>query len=61
MTHAGWTTRLRALVRDQIGATSIEYAVVAAGVGGAVAATVYSLGSQISANFYGNLLKVLGG
>ena len=61
MRHAGWTTRLRALVRDQNGATAIEYAIVAAGVGAVVAATVYALGNQISANFYDQLLKVLGG
>ena len=37
---------LRARVmRDEAGATAIEYALIASGVGAAVAATVYSLGS----------------
>jgi pilus assembly protein Flp/PilA len=46
------------LIRDERGATAIEYALIAAGIGAAVAATVYSLGSttkdlyaQISAMF----------
>ena len=61
MTDATWTTRLRALVRNRDGATSIEYAVVAAGVGAAVAATVYALGTAISTNFYDNLTGLFGG
>lgn len=32
---------------DESGATAIEYALVASGVGVAVAATVYSLGSKV--------------
>ena len=32
-------------IRDEQGATAIEYAMIAAGVGAAVAATVYSLGT----------------
>jgi Flp pilus assembly pilin Flp len=33
------------VIRDEAGATAIEYALIASGVGAAVAATVYSLGS----------------
>ena len=45
-------------IRDERGATAIDYALIAAGIGAAVATTVYSLGSttkglyaQISALF----------
>jgi Flp pilus assembly pilin Flp len=39
-------TLLRArLAADEQGATAIEYALIASGVGAAVAATVYNLGS----------------
>jgi len=36
---------------DESGATAIEYAMIASGVGAAVAATVYSLGSQVKTLF----------
>jgi pilus assembly protein Flp/PilA len=39
------------LVRDEQGATAIEYALIASGVGVAIAATVMSLGSATSALF----------
>ena len=61
MTDAGWTTRLRALVRNQDGTTAIKYAVVAAGVSEAVAAAIYALGTRISTNFDDNLLSLIGG
>ena len=38
-------------VSDESGATAIEYAMIASGVGAAVAATVYSLGSQVKTLF----------
>lgn len=39
------------LVREDSGATSIEYAVIAAGVGAAVAAVVLSLGNPIAPKY----------
>lgn len=39
---------------DQDGATAIEYALVASGIGAAVAATVWSLGSTTN-SFYASL------
>lgn len=39
------------LVHDEQGATAIEYALIASGVGVAIAATVMSLGSATSALF----------
>ena len=35
------------MLRDERGATAIEYAMIAAGVGCAIAATVFSLGSSV--------------
>jgi pilus assembly protein Flp/PilA len=37
----------RRLAGNEQGATAIEYALIAAGIGAAVAATVYSLGTAI--------------
>ena len=42
----------RLIVADERGATAIEYAMVAAGVGAAVATTVWGVGSAIKTNFY---------
>jgi Flp pilus assembly pilin Flp len=47
------------LVSDERGATAIEYAMVAAGIGGAVAATVFSFGSQLKTNFYDKIAALL--
>jgi Flp pilus assembly pilin Flp len=47
-----WIGRFRA---DRDGATAIEYAMIAAGVGGFIAATVFSLGSSLKTTFYDKL------
>ena len=39
----------RRLATDQDGATAIEYALIASGIGAAVAATVWSLGTTTTA------------
>jgi pilus assembly protein Flp/PilA len=39
-------------LRDERGATAIEYAMIAVGIGCAVAATVYGTGQSLKANFY---------
>jgi pilus assembly protein Flp/PilA len=44
----------RRLAGNEDGATAIEYALIAAGIGAAVAATVWSLGSTTH-NFYASL------
>jgi pilus assembly protein Flp/PilA len=44
---------------DQNGAAAIEYALIAAGVGAAVAATVWSLGSTLKTAFYDKLASIL--
>ena len=45
---------------DENGATAIEYALVASGVGAAIAATIYQLGSGV-AGFYQTLAGLLPG
>jgi pilus assembly protein Flp/PilA len=40
------------LLADERGATAIEYALIAAGVGAAIAATVFSLGSSVKQQLY---------
>jgi pilus assembly protein Flp/PilA len=40
---------------DESGATAIEYAMIAAGVGGFIAATVWNMGSHLKTTFYDKL------
>ena len=47
----------RRMTRNEDGATAIEYALVASGIGAAVAATVWSLGTTTAA-FYQNLANL---
>lgn len=42
-------------IADEAGATAIEYAMIAAGIGAAVSATVFGVGSGLKANFYDKL------
>jgi pilus assembly protein Flp/PilA len=44
---------------DERGATAIEYAMVASGVGAAIAATVMSLGSSVKGSLYEPLAALL--
>jgi len=37
---------------DESGATAIEYALIAAGVGATIAATVYNMGSQLKTTLW---------
>ncbi len=39
-------------IADEQGATAIEYAMIASGVGAAVATTVFSVGSELQTAFY---------
>jgi pilus assembly protein Flp/PilA len=45
-------------VRDESGATAIEYAMIASGVAVAIASTVVTLGSGVK-NLYGNVAAAL--
>jgi pilus assembly protein Flp/PilA len=49
----------RRLLKDQNGATAIEYGLIAAGVGGTVAATVWNLGSALKQNWWDKLLAAM--
>jgi len=46
-------------MRDERGATAIEYAMIASGVAVAIASTVMSLGSGVRDNLYGNVAAAL--
>ena len=46
---------LKLFAADTAGATAIEYAMIAAGVGAAIAGTVYSLGSTIETTLYNKI------
>jgi pilus assembly protein Flp/PilA len=46
-------------IADEQGATAIEYAMVAAGIGGAIAATVFSFGSELKTTFYDKIAALL--
>jgi pilus assembly protein Flp/PilA len=46
-------------MRDERGATAIEYALIASGVAVAIASTVMSLGSAVKDNLYGNVAAAL--
>ena len=49
----------RRFVADQQGATAIEYAMIAAGVGGTIAATVWTLGSTLKEVWWDKLAAML--
>jgi len=50
--------KLASFCSDESGATAIEYGMIAAGVGGFIAATVWSLGSQLKTTFYDKLASL---
>jgi pilus assembly protein Flp/PilA len=52
-------TLLARFVADERGATAIEYALIAAGVGAAIAATVFSFGSDLKSTFYDRIAALL--
>jgi Flp pilus assembly pilin Flp len=43
---------VRRFLHDASAATAIEYGLMAAGIGGTVAVTVWSLGSEVKASLY---------
>ena len=51
---------LRRFAADERGATAIEYAMIAAGIGATVAAVVFQLGSKVKENFYDRLAGLFG-
>ena len=51
---------VRRFRRDERGATAIEYALIAAGVGGTVATAVWSLGSTLKETWWDKIGAIFG-
>ena len=51
----GVAVHLRRLVKDDRGATAIEYAIIASGVSLAIMTTLWTLGSSVKTNLYDKL------
>src|SRR5262245_5986476 len=45
-------TLVHRFLRDKSGATAIEYGLIAAGIGGTVAATIWNVGADVKSNLY---------
>jgi Flp pilus assembly pilin Flp len=58
MWHSTGGGVLRRFVHDTSGATAIEYALIACGIGATVASTVWSLGAGVKANLYDKLTSM---
>jgi len=48
----------RRLLRDERGATAIEYALIAAGIGVTIASTIWGLGSGLKASWYDKIANI---
>jgi pilus assembly protein Flp/PilA len=61
--HSNFRSRARGLARrflaDERGATAIEYALIAAGIGVAIASTVWAFGSSLRDGTYKKVYNVL--
>ena len=51
---------VRRLRHDQRGATAIEYALIAAGIGATIVSTVYSLGSNLKETWWDKIAAIFG-
>ena len=49
---------VRRFLRDDSGATAIEYGLMAAGIGGTVAVTVWRLGSDVKTALYDKIAAI---
>jgi pilus assembly protein Flp/PilA len=50
---------MRQFLANDRGATAIEYALIACGVGAAIASTVFSFGSNLKSTFYDKIAAML--
>ena len=50
---------MRQFLANDHGATAIEYALIACGVGAAIASTVFSFGSNLKSTFYDKIAAML--
>jgi Flp pilus assembly pilin Flp len=55
----GFTGKLRDFWRDERAATSIEYAIIAAGISTFIAGAVYSLGDAVNQEYYVKILAAV--
>jgi pilus assembly protein Flp/PilA len=53
-----WFRFARQFLADRQGATAIEYALIAAGVGVTIASTVWGVGSALKTNWYDKLASM---
>jgi pilus assembly protein Flp/PilA len=61
-TMNGLSSAARAAARfmaDERGATAIEYALIASGIGAAIAAIVFGVGGSVVNNLYGKVASLL--
>ena len=58
MMHSVPVRLARRFVSDERGATAVEYAMIAAGVGATIAATVWGLGAEVKATLYDKLAQL---
>jgi len=61
-TMSGLSSAARAAARfmtDQRGATAIEYALIASGIGATIAAIVFGVGATVVNNLYGKIASLL--
>jgi pilus assembly protein Flp/PilA len=58
MVRSDAATVVRRFLADESGATAIEYALVASGIGVAVAGTIWKLGDEIKATLYDKLVSL---
>ncbi len=49
----------RRMAGNEDGATAIEYALIASGIGATIAATVWSFGTSLKSNFYDVIAAML--
>ena len=59
MVYPSLAASIRRFAADESAATAIEYAMIAAGVGVAVASTVWTLGSEVKQNLYDKIAALL--
>ena len=58
MRQSGKATLLRQFAADERGASAIEYALMASFIGAALAATIWTLGSEVKQSLYDKIAAV---
>jgi pilus assembly protein Flp/PilA len=55
----GFRATVRRFIADEQGATAIEYALIAAGVGATIASVVWGTGEKVRTNLYDKIGNIL--